>query len=153
MQDLASMLAPISRRVSSLDLSDARAAEQELHRSFPPDSEDMRRLAGEVHKAAAEGRICDRGEEGLRYSRVLKPEQDQAGCSVDAVLMEDSAGPPHTHTKGEVCLCLPESGEARFEGRSDPWIVLPPGSRHVPRVEGGRMLILYWWPEGAVKWG
>jgi hypothetical protein len=89
----------------------------------------------------------------MRFSRVVKPKDDVAGCSIDAVHMDSSEGPGHRHPKGEVCLCIAESEEATFEGRRAKWLVLPPGSHHRPRVEHGAMLILYWLPEGAVEWG
>ena len=31
------------------------------------------------------------------------------------------------------------------------WVVESPGSEHVPTVEGGRMLIVYLLPEGAIE--
>jgi hypothetical protein len=103
-------------------------------------------------EALKDRKICFRGEPGMTFSRVVKPEADVGGCSIDAVHMTNSVGPVHTHLKGEVCLCFPTDKNAKFEGRSATWMVLPPGSRHCPTVTDGSMLILYWWPEGAVAW-
>lgn len=153
MQQLKTLLEPVSRFVISLDLEDAAGAEAALNEAFPPESEGVTALVEAAGAELSAGGICHRGEEGMRYSRVLKPEQDVAGCSVDAVLMKDSKGPFHTHDRGEVCLCIPREGTPTFEGRQATWMVLPPGSRHQPTVQGGEMLILYWWPEGAVTWG
>lgn len=151
--DWKTLLAPISHFVVSLDLSDAGKAESELNRAYPPDSDAVRTICSAVEAAWKAGTIADRGEPNMRFSRVVKPKDDAAGCSVDVVAMKDSSGPVHTHTLGEVCLCIPIEGKPTFEGREGTWIVMPKGSRHVPTVKGGTMLILYWWPEGAVAWG
>lgn len=153
MSDLKSLLEPISRTVPELDLSDAAAAEAALNERFPPDSAEIASIREAAFAALAAGEIAERGEPGMKWGRLSKPEETPGGCSIDVVYMSDSAGPPHTHTKGEVCLCFGESDTATFEGRGDTWIVMPAGSRHVPTVASGSMLILYWLPDGAVEWG
>lgn len=153
MAELKELLEPVSKLVKSLDLKQAAAAEAALEKAFPSGSPGVRAIAEAAKGALAAGAICGRGEPGMKFSRVVKPEQDAGGCSIDAVFMENASGPAHTHTKGEVCLCIPQEGQAQFEGRTATWIVMPAGSRHVPTVKGGSMLILYWWPEGAVAWG
>jgi len=153
MHALKDLIRDVSVFVGTLDLQDAAGAESELEKRFPPQSQAVRDLIESARVALEKGEICDREGEGVRFSRVLKPEEDAGGCSVDAVLMEDSQGPWHTHLEGEVCLLIPLEGQPRFDGRNSTWMVLEKGSRHAPKVEGGRMLILYWWPKGAVKWG
>jgi len=151
-QDLKTLLAPISRVVRGLDLTNPAACEGALQAAFPPSSPAIAEIRTAALAALEAGTICQRGEAGMKFSRVVKPEQDAAGCSIDAVFMTDASGPVHTHTKGEVCLCIPTQGAPTFEGRGDTWIVMHAGSRHVPTVRGGSMLILYWWPDGAVAW-
>lgn len=155
MSDLATLLDPVSKLVPTLDLTASDAAERTLAEAFPPEGEAVTAITRAAFAALDDGGICDRGEPPVRFSRVRKPEADPGGCSVDAVLMDDAKGPAHTHDRGEVCLCLPLEGhaDATFEDRKATWMVLPPGSRHEPTVSGGTMLILYWWPEGAVTWG
>jgi hypothetical protein len=51
-----------------------------------------------------------------------------------------------------VNLLFAIDGHPRFDGRAPGWAVFPPDSVHVPRVEGGTMLILYLLPGGAVEW-
>jgi hypothetical protein len=152
MTDLKTQLAPISRFIRDLDLSDAHAAEAKLNREFPPGAAAMLTLRQAAELALKNGEICNRENDGIKFSRVSKPQDDPGGCSIDAVYMDDAQGPVHTHTKGEVCLCLHQKGAPAFDGRSEPWVVMPAGSRHRPTVSGGAMLILYWWPEGAVDW-
>ncbi len=43
-------------------------------------------------------------------------------------------------------------GDPRFDGQPEGWIVFAPGTQHVPTVTGGRMLIAYFLPGGAVEW-
>lgn len=153
MADLKALLDPISTFVAGLDAARPREAEAALNARFPATSAEIQDLRTAAFAALAAGAICNRGDAKVRFSRVVKPEHDPGGCSVDAVSMDDAAGPAHTHTKGEFCLCFADTGSPTFEGRGDTWIVMPRGSRHVPTVKGGRMLILYWLPEGAVVWG
>lgn len=152
MTDLKSLLAPISIFVKGLDLEDPKAAEDALNRKWPANSAEATALRTAALDALKAGTICNRENAGVKFSRVLKPEHDAGGCSIDAVFMKDCSGPVHTHTKGEVCFCIPTDGKPAFEGRTDTWVVMRTGSRHMPTVKGGTMLILYWWPEGAVAW-
>lgn len=152
MSELTSLLEPVSRFVAELDATDPAACERALNERFPPDSPEIAAVRAAARAAVAAGTLCNRGEAGVHYSRVARA-ADPGGCSIDAVLMENAAGPPHTHVNGEFCLCLPETEGARFEDRTDTWIVMAKGSRHVPEVKNGRMLILYWLPAGAVEWG
>ena len=65
----------------------------------------------------------------------------------------DMAGPgaEHVHPGGEVNLCFATEGDPRFCGTGEGWYVVPPGSQHVPEVTGGRMLIAYFLPQGAIR--
>ena len=60
-------------------------------------------------------------------------------------------GPMHVHPQGEIDLCFAEDGEPTFDGQPPGWVVYPPGSKHVPTVAGGKMLILYLLPGGAIE--
>lgn len=153
MSDLLPLLKPVSEFVGTLDAADPAGAERALNERFPAGSAEVRAIRDAAFAALARGELCDRGEPGMRFSRVVKPKDDPVGCSVDAVYMENAAGPAHTHPNGEFCLCFGDDGAPTFEDRGDTWIVMPSGSRHVPTVKDGRMLILYWLPEGAVAWG
>lgn len=151
--DLATLLAPISTTVPALDLADAAAAEAELERRFPPGSEALAAIERAARQAFAAGAVAHRGEPPMRFSRVIKPEADAGGSAVDCVYMEACSGPAHTHPNGEVILCFPDAPGVTFDGRASTWVVHPRGSRHVPTVAGGSMLLLYWLPGGAVVWG
>ncbi|MCH9013543.1 MAG: DUF4863 family protein, partial [Proteobacteria bacterium] len=73
------------------------------------------------------------------------------GISVDVVQLEDIVGPHHAHPKGEICLTMPVSPAARFDGRGAGWCVYEPGSAHHPTVTGGAALVLYLLPDGEIE--
>lgn len=153
MSELKSLLEPISTFVATLDASNPEACERALNAKFPITSDAVQALAKAAMMAVTSGAICNRGEPNLKYSRVVKPAESSRGVSIDAVLMDDVAGPVHTHPNGEFCLCLPITGQPTFEARAATWIVMPKNSRHVPTVRAGKMLILYWLPQGACVFG
>lgn len=107
-------------------------------------------LASACRTGVAEGWLCEREGGGIRYGRVFKPADDLHGFSVDVVDMQDIAGPHHSHPNGEIDLVMPIEGDARFDGRPAGWLVCAPGSAHRPTVSGGRALVLYLLPDGAI---
>ena len=88
----------------------------------------------------------------MRFGRVSKALPETRDFAVDAVDME-GPGPPHTHPRGELNLCFALDGSPTFDGQPPGWVVLGPGSWHVPTVAGGRMAILYFLPGGAWQSG
>ncbi|HOV05072.1 MAG TPA: DUF4863 family protein [Kaistiaceae bacterium] len=88
---------------------------------------------------------------GLRYGRIFKAADDLQRFSVDVVDMHDVAGPHHVHPQGEIDLILPIDAGATFDGRPAGWCVYPAGSAHRPTVGGGRALVLYLLPQGAIQ--
>jgi hypothetical protein len=150
MTDLPSLLAPISVAVAELNLDDPERAVRELNHAFPVQT--MEALTAALLAAHAAGTLTPReGGAGIRFGRAAKPGQLPGGCSVDVVDIE-GAGAAHTHPRGEVSWCVPLSGAPTFEGVRSGWAVLAPGSSHIPTVTGGRMLIAYWLPDGALTW-
>ncbi|HEX7382532.1 MAG TPA: DUF4863 family protein [Nevskiaceae bacterium] len=98
-----------------------------------------------------EGWMCAQEAGGIRYGRVVKPSPATRNLSVDVVDMRDVVGPHHRHPNGEIDLVMPIEGEARFDGHGAGWVVYGPGSAHNPTVTGGRALILYLLPDGAIE--
>jgi hypothetical protein len=107
-------------------------------------------LAEACRVGVRDGWLCQREGGGIKYGRVFKPADDLHGFSVDVVDMQDIAGPHHVHPNGEIDLIMPIEGEARFDGRPAGWCVYGPGSAHRPIVSGGRALVLYLLPQGAI---
>jgi hypothetical protein len=47
-------------------------------------------------------------------------------------------------------MIMPLTEGARFDGHGAGWLVYGPGSAHRPTVTGGRALVLYLLPGGAI---
>jgi len=127
------------------------ALEDELNRAFPPGGPALSALLDACREAIATGWMCQREAGGIRFGRVVKPGDATHGFSVDVVEMEDVEGPHHRHPNGEIDLVMPLSGAARFDGRGAGWVVYGPGSAHRPTVRGGKALVLYLLPAGAIE--
>ena len=127
------------------------ALQDRLNREFGPGSPTYRGIFEACKSAIAAGWMCKHEGGGIRYGRVIKPAEDLAGYSVDVVDMADLAGPHHTHPHGEIDLIMPLEGQARFDGHEAGWLVYGPGSAHRPTVSGGRALVLYLLPQGAIE--
>lgn len=162
---LLGLLEPILARLAALDLPNRgepgqiRELEQILEDEFPHSGPHVQAIGEQMQRGVDEGWLADRGAPEARFSRVAKPSPATHGMSIDVVCMT-GAGLEHTHPAGEVTLGFTantvlgaENGEqGQFEGRAPGWVFLGPGSRHVPRVEGARMNLIYFLPEGAVEW-
>ena len=143
------LLAPIARRAAGKPLD--RVLEDDLNRAVPPDGDAFRDVFAACREAIAAGWMCNREAGGIRYGRVIKPGPAMHGFSVDVVEMDSLAGPHHRHPNGEIDLIMPLSPSAKFDGRGAGFLVYPPASAHSPTVTGGKALVLYLLPEGAIE--
>ena len=125
--------------------------ERSLNLAFPPDGETFGTLAALCEQGVREGWLADREHGGIRFGRVIRPGPDTAGFSVDVVEMDDIVGPHHRHPNGEIDMIIPQDPEAEFDGHGRGWLVYGPGSAHFPTVTGGRAILLYLLPEGAIE--
>ena len=126
------------------------ALQEALNQRFPAQGQVYASLLGTCKTAIAEGWMCAREAEGIRYGRVFKP-QDLGGYSVDVVDMHDMQGPHHRHPKGEIDLIMPLTVGATFDDHEAGWLVYEPQSAHYPTVSGGQALVLYLLPQGAIE--
>lgn len=108
-------------------------------------------VADACRQAIAAGWMCNREHAGIKYGRVIKPGPATHGFSVDVVDMDEIAGGHHVHPNGEIDMIMPVSGDPRFDGHPAGWCVYPPGSAHTPTLAGGRALVLYLLPGGAIE--
>jgi len=137
--------------VADLDLADPDAAKTRLDAALPLAALDD--VRARVLAAHAEGTLTPNASpEGIRFGRISKATPDSFDHAIDAVDIE-GVGAEHTHPRGEVSLCFATAGDPRFDGWPEGWVVKPPGSHHAPTVTGGRMVIVYFLPGGAMKWG
>lgn len=141
---------PLIDAAAGVDLSDPAAALETLNRRLDPAGADAARLNAELEELLAAGAIADRGEPPVEYGRVTRASEESRGLSIDVVRMT-GPGPRHRHPNGEVNWCVAREGSPTFDGEPPGWVVEPPGSSHVPTVEGGEMLIVYLLPEGAIE--
>lgn len=150
-EEATAVLMPIIEVLKNIDPAhpDATARVAELLPLSDPRIQAARAL---VVDGLAEGWLVPREAGGVRFGRVAKPGESTHDFSIDAVDM-DGAGPGHVHPNGEFDLSFALEGDARFEDQPEGWVVLPPGSWHVPTVTGGRMGILYFLPGGAISFG
>ena len=65
--------------------------------------------------------------------------------------LKDIVGPDHRHPNGEICMVMPKTGGALFDGVGRGWCVYEPGSAHHPTVTNGEALVLYMLPEGRIE--
>ncbi len=150
MTDIKTLIEAPMAAAADVDPSDPTAAVAALEARYPADGADALALRDAMVAAIAAGTLCDRGDDALKWSRLRKPDDNAQGMSVDVVWMS-AAGPKHRHPNGEINLCFAIDGQPRFDGQPEGWVVFPPDSTHIPTVTGGRMLIAYFLPEGAME--
>lgn len=149
MNALLSALEPIIKTLKTIDLDDSNA-QRRLNERYPLDGTDLVAVTALVKEGIEAGWLCPRSGGGLRYGRAAKSSPATCDFGIDTVDMS-GAGPGHTHPTGEIDLCIPLEGTPTFDGNPPGWTVYPSGSWHVPTVSGGRMGILYFLPEGAIR--
>jgi len=155
--DFPALVASLTATIHQQPLNDALA--HHLNQVHGPGSAMYEALFAACRAGVAEGWMCQREAGGVRYGRVVKAGPETHGFSVDVVEMADIAGPHHLHPNGEIDLVMPlagpegliPGGDACFDGQPAGWKVYPPGSAHHPTVSGGRALVLYLLPDGAIQ--
>jgi hypothetical protein len=148
-EQFRALLGPVADAVAGRPV--APELGEELDRRFPPDGEQFRAIEAACHAAIAAGWMCTQGGAGRRFGRVIEPGPQTANLSVDVVDLTDIVGPHHRHPNGEVCMVMPVTATARFDGKGAGWKVYPPGSAHRPTVTDGRALVLYMLPGGQIE--
>jgi hypothetical protein len=149
LEAFTALIGSVTGRLANRPL-DATLA-RDLNAWLPGDGADVAAIARACREAMRDGWMCNREAGGIRYGRVVKPGPATHGHSVDVVEMCDVAGPHHRHPNGEVDLVMPVDATARFDGHGAGWVVYGAGSAHRPTVTGGRALVLYLLPQGAIE--
>jgi hypothetical protein len=146
--EFQALLKPVTDLVSGMAI-DSKLGE-ELNHCFPPGNEVFDTIEKACHEAIADGWMCANGDEGRRWGRVIEPCEETGGLSVDVVDLTDLVGSEHSHPGGEVCMVMPITPSAQFDGTSRGWCVFEPGSAHHPTVSNGEALVLYMLPDGKI---
>ena len=148
--DFKKLIKPVTDFVPSRNI-DAELGE-ELNRRFPPGAETFDAIEKACHAAVEAGWMCANGEEGgPRWGRVIEPGPETGGLSIDVVDLTDWVGSHHSHPKGEVCMVIPMTPNAKFNGVPRGWCAYEPASAHHPTVTDGRALVLYMLPDGQIE--
>lgn len=143
------LLRPVTDFVSGRAVDPALAGE--LDRRFPHDGDTFKAIEKACHEAIADGWMCAQGGDGRRFGRVIEPSEANGKLSVDVVDLENIVGPHHRHPTGEICMIMPITEGARFDGMERGWCVFEPGSDHRPTVTDGEALVLYMLPGGEIE--
>jgi hypothetical protein len=143
------LISKLTAEIAGTPLSDD--LEARLNRSHPPGSETYEALAAACRQGIAEGWLCAREAGGIKFGRPVKPGPETHGFSVDVVEMDAVVGPHHSHPNGEIDMVVPLDPEARFDGAGAGWVVYGPDTAHHPTVTGGKAIVLYLLPEGAIQ--
>lgn len=122
-----------------------------LNSRFPADSPLFHDIEKACHAAISDGWMCSQGGDGRRFGRVIEAGEATGGLSVDVVDLENIVGPHHRHPNGEICMIMPVTPGALFDGFPRGWCVFEPGSDHRPTVADGEALVLYMLPEGEIE--
>lgn len=149
-ETLIATFAPLLEAARDVDLSNPSAAEAVLNERWNVTGPEAKALEKQLIELLEAGEIANRGEPPVRFGRVAKASPETSEQSIDVVDMT-GPGPRHRHPNGEIDLCIALEGEPTFDGRPPGWVVYPPDSVHVPTVAGGRMLVVYLLPGGAIE--
>ena len=148
-EGFTALIGGVTARIAGRPLDAALA--RDLNAAMPGDGADVAAIARACREAIREGWMCNREAGGVRYGRVVKSGPATHGFSVDVVEMTDVVGPHHRHPNGEIDLVMPVDAAAKFDGHGAGWVVYGPGSAHRPTVAGGRAIVLYLLPQGAIE--
>lgn len=148
-EQFQSLMQPVMDAIEDRTIDQALA--QDLNRDFPSGGEIFKAIDDACRAAIEAGWMCAQGEDGLRFGRAIKPSPETHDLSIDVVQLNNIAGPHHSHPTGEVCLTMPVTDGAQFDGQGAGWCVNEPGSAHSPTVTGGEAIVLYLLPGGQIQ--
>ncbi|MCK6382803.1 MAG: DUF4863 family protein [Rhodocyclaceae bacterium] len=148
-EEFTDLMAGITSRIAGRSLDDQLQAR--LNAEFPAGGAEFGRIVQACQEAIAAGWMCDREAGGIKFGRVIKPCEAIHGFSVDVVVMDSIKGPHHRHPNGEIDMIMPLDAGAQFDGVGQGWLVYPAGHAHHPTVSGGKAIVLYLLPGGAIE--
>lgn len=143
------LLKPVTDLISNQAVVPALA--EELNCQFPQNGKTFNAIEAACHQAISDGWMCAQGSAGRRFGRVIESSEETGRLSVDVVDLENIVGPHHRHPTGEICMIMPITKGARFDGMARGWCVFEPGSDHRPTVTDGEALVLYMLPDGKIE--
>lgn len=148
-EDFTALIAGITGRIAGQPLDGQLGVR--LNAEFPADGAAFQCIFEACKAAIAAGWMCNREAGSIKFGRVIKPCEAIHGFSVDVVEMDDIRGPHHRHPNGEIDMIMPLDAGAQFDGVGQGWLVYPAGHAHHPTVSGGKAIVLYLLPGGAIE--
>lgn len=148
-EEFRKLMTPVTAAVAGKPVD--AALEDALNHQFPGDGPVFKGIEKACHQAIRAGWMCSQGGEGRRFGRVIEAGPETGDLSVDVVQLRDIVGPHHRHPNGEICMTMPVTPSARFDGSPRGWKVYGPNTAHRPTVTGGEALVLYLLPGGAIE--
>ena len=145
-QELLKLLHPIAAFIQTQKMD--ADLQYQLESTYPIANPDIQRIKALCLQGIQEGWIRMYGNDDLRYCN-LHRQNKALPIRIDMVNMT-GVGPGHTHISGEANLCFALEGNPSFDGLLEGWVVKTPSSWHKPTVQFGRMLILYFIPNGQI---
>jgi hypothetical protein len=149
-EDLLNIIEPILKYLKSNPIDST--LEEALNQEFSIDTLYMQQIKELCMIGVRDGWLCPRSGTDLQYGRLAKASSDTYDFGIDTVDMTN-AGPGHTHPNGEIDLCFCIEGRPSFDGNPEGWTVYQKNTWHIPTVTGGRMVIIYFLPSGAISFG
>lgn len=143
------LMLPITRLIADAPVDGDMGAK--LNAAMPADGSFVQEIRDACDAAIAAGWMCAQGEGNRKFGRVIQPSPATGNLSVDVVELTDVVGPLHRHPNGEICLILPVTPGAAFDGQKEGWKIYRAGSAHRPTVRGGTARILYLLPDGQIE--
>jgi hypothetical protein len=143
------LMTPVTEAIAGKPVDGA--LEDALNRQFPGDGAVFTKIEKACHQAIKAGWMCNQGGDGRRFGRVIEAGPETNDLSVDVVQLRDIVGPHHRHPNGEICMTMPVTPSARFDGSPRGWKVYGPDTAHRPTVTGGEALVLYLLPGGKIE--
>jgi hypothetical protein len=125
-----------------------------LNRNFGIASSTHESLVRLLQIGLEEGWVAYAPVPGADYSRgrIADPSDETVGLSVESGLLYNVKGQYHRHTRGEIDMIVPIDSSARWCGHEGGWVVYPPMSEHFPTATGGKLLALYFLPNGEIEY-
>ncbi len=147
-KQFAALMKPVINAIAGKPVDQGLASE--LNRRCRAGGGAFKDIEAACNAAIEAGWMCRQGAPGRRFGRVIEAGPESRNLSVDVVQLKDIVGPHHSHPKGEICLTMPVTPGATFDGGGAGWCVNEPGSAHRPTVAGGEALVLYLLPDGEI---
>lgn len=144
---LFELFSPIADLIASQPIT--ADLQYKLENTYPLSHPNIQMIKKLCQEGIRDGWIQMRGKPALQFCN-LHRQNAQSSIRIDMVDMT-GVGPGHTHLSGEANLCFATEGRPSFDGLLEGWVVKPPNSWHQPTVTGGRMLIIYFIPNGQIQ--